>query len=61
MLFLGLGTGPGSAVVAEHVIMPLELGSLSGKGNRTLAGQLVGKGSRNLDCQHGWMRFKEWC
>jgi polyphosphate glucokinase len=28
MLFLGLGTGIGSAVVSEHVLIPLELGSL---------------------------------
>lgn len=28
MLFLGLGTGLGSALVSEHVIVPLELGDL---------------------------------
>lgn len=28
MLFLGLGTGVGSALVTEHVLVPLELGSL---------------------------------
>jgi polyphosphate glucokinase len=28
MLFLGLGTGVGSALVAEHVVVPLELGEL---------------------------------
>jgi polyphosphate glucokinase len=28
MLFLGLGTGLGSALVTEHVVVPLELGSL---------------------------------
>ena len=28
MLFLGLGTGLGSALVSEHVVVPLELGSL---------------------------------
>ena len=28
MLFLGLGTGVGSALVTEHVIVPLELGEL---------------------------------
>jgi len=34
MLFLGLGTGLGSALVSEHVIVPLELGDLpSGKGD----------------------------
>jgi polyphosphate glucokinase len=28
MLFLGLGTGLGSALIAEHVVVPLELGGL---------------------------------
>ena len=28
MLFLGLGTGLGSALIADHVILPLELGEL---------------------------------
>src|SRR5688572_33036663 len=28
MLFLGLGTGVGSALITEHVLVPLELGSL---------------------------------
>ena len=28
MLFLGLGTGVGSALVTEHVVVPLELGEL---------------------------------
>jgi predicted NBD/HSP70 family sugar kinase len=39
MLFLGLGTGVGSALVAEQVAIPLELGSLS-CGRRTLAERL---------------------
>jgi polyphosphate glucokinase len=28
MLFLGLGTGLGSALVTDHVVIPLELGNL---------------------------------
>ena len=28
MLFLGFGTGLGSALIADHVILPLELGDL---------------------------------
>ena len=28
MLFLGLGTGVGSALIAQNVIVPLELGEL---------------------------------
>lgn len=31
MLFLGLGTGVGSALVTEHVVIPLELGCLTWK------------------------------
>ncbi|HEY7501584.1 MAG TPA: hypothetical protein VH740_23895 [Vicinamibacterales bacterium] len=27
-LFLGLGTGLGSALVSEHIVVPLELGTL---------------------------------
>jgi polyphosphate glucokinase len=42
MLFLGLGTGLGSAFVAEHVIVPLELGNLPGEQERTL-GETVGR------------------
>jgi polyphosphate glucokinase len=32
MLFLGLGTGLGSALVSEHVVVPLELGCLPYRG-----------------------------
>jgi predicted NBD/HSP70 family sugar kinase len=35
MLFLGLGTGLGSAVVADAVLMPLELAHLPYRGGRT--------------------------
>ena len=34
MLFLGLGTGVGSALVSEHVLIPLELGSLPYRNGR---------------------------
>jgi predicted NBD/HSP70 family sugar kinase len=37
MLFLGLGTGLGSTLVAERVIMPLELGSLAFDRHGTMA------------------------
>jgi polyphosphate glucokinase len=36
MLFLGLGTGLGSALIANHVIVPLELGSLRLRGKKSL-------------------------
>jgi hypothetical protein len=40
MLFLGLGTGLGSALIAGHVIIPLELGRLPYDTERTLADAL---------------------
>ena len=42
MLFLGLGTGLGSALIAEKVIVPLELGRLAYRGGRPL-GEVVGR------------------
>lgn len=40
MLFLGLGTGLGSALVTEHVIVPMELGNLSHPIGGTLGDRL---------------------
>lgn len=42
MLFLGLGTGLGSALIAEHVIVPLELGQLMYNDGRTM-GEVAGR------------------
>ena len=42
MLFLGLGTGLGSALIAEHVIVTLELGNLVHGAGKTL-GELLGR------------------
>jgi polyphosphate glucokinase len=42
MLFLGFGTGLGSALIAEHVIVPLELGRMAYKDGRTL-GEVLGR------------------
>jgi len=42
MLFLGLGTGLGSALVTGHVVIPLELGRLMYDGERTL-GEVLGR------------------
>ena len=48
MLFVGLGTGVGSALVTEHVIVPLELGSLPLENGPTIADRLGREGlSRN--------------
>jgi polyphosphate glucokinase len=42
MLFLGLGTGLGSALITGHVVVPLELGRLPYDGDRTL-GEVLGR------------------
>jgi polyphosphate glucokinase len=42
MLFLGLGTGLGSALIAENTIVPLELGRLPYRQDGTL-GEILGK------------------
>lgn len=42
MLFLGLGTGLGSALITGHVVVPLELGRLAYDGERTL-GEVLGR------------------
>lgn len=47
MLFLGMGTGVGSAFVAEHVLVPLELGELPWKG-KTLWKHLGREGFERL-------------
>ena len=44
MLFLGLGTGLGSALIADRVIIPLELGGLSYNAKESLADRLSKKG-----------------
>lgn len=44
MLFLGLGTGLGSAFAAEHVIVPLELGNLPSGRDGTLGDRVGRKG-----------------
>ena len=43
MLFLGLGTGLGSALIAEHVIVPLELGQLPYPGGEATLGEILGR------------------
>jgi polyphosphate glucokinase len=53
MLFLGLGTGLGSALVANHVIVPLELGSLRLRGDEDLFNRL-GKKGLELHGEKAW-------
>jgi polyphosphate glucokinase len=54
MLFLGLGTGLGSALVVEHVVVPLELGNLPWCNGRTL-GDTVGRKGRKELGHHVWV------
>src|SRR5439155_20566530 len=55
MLFLGLGTGVGSAVVADRVILPLELGILQYKDGKTLEEGLNKEASKKIG-QEQWER-----
>ena len=48
MLFLGLGTGLGSTLIADSVIVPLELGQLPARGGRTLGDVLGRAGLRRI-------------
>jgi polyphosphate glucokinase len=55
MLFLGLGTGLGSALVAEGVLMPLELAHLPYRGGRTYE-DYVGKRGMDKRGRKKWTR-----
>jgi len=55
MLFLGLGTGLGSALVAEGVLMPLELAHLPYRGGRTYE-DYVGKRGMDKLGRKEWTR-----
>jgi polyphosphate glucokinase len=54
MLFLGLGTGLGSALIAENAILPLELGQLPHKSGETLGHVLGRKGLDSLG-KEAWL------
>jgi polyphosphate glucokinase len=58
MLFLGFGTGLGSTLIAESVIVPLELGQLPSRNGRTLGEMLGRAGLRRLG-KKGWRRRVE--
>ncbi len=53
MLFLGLGTGLGAALVAEGAVLPLEVAHMPYKQKRTFEDYL---GRRGLD----WLKKKRW-
>src|SRR5207248_1961647 len=55
MLFLGLGTGLGSALIVDDVVVPLELGELRYSRNETLEERL-GKAGRHKHGQEKWER-----
>ena len=53
MLFIGLGTGIGSALVSERVVVPLELGSLPHRRGGTLS-QHLGRAARKERGHEAW-------
>src|SRR3954452_10473603 len=55
MLFLGLGTGLGSTLIAGHVIIPLELGRLTFGTRRTL-GEVLGRAGLEKLGKGPWRR-----
>src|SRR4029079_18317768 len=55
MLFLGLGTGLGSALIAESVIVPLELGQVPHRGGGNLGYVLGRPGLKRLG-KKKWLR-----
>ena len=55
MLFLGLGTGLGSALVSEHVVIPLELGTLPWLPTGTVA-EWIGRDGLERSGHDRWMR-----
>ena len=55
MLFLGLGTGLGSSLVTERVIVPLELGSLAWTNGETLF-DLLGRDGLERRGRNAWMQ-----
>ncbi|WP_447987038.1 ROK family protein [Nitrospira sp. Nam74] len=58
MLFLGLGTGLGSALIADHVIMPMELAHLPYKKGGTFEDYVGRRGLERLG-QKKWRRTVE--
>lgn len=55
MLFLGLGTGLGSAVISEHAVLPMELGHLPYKKRQTFEDYVGYRGLKRLG-QKKWRR-----
>ncbi len=55
MLFLGLGTGLGSCMIAHHVVMPMELGHMPFKHERSFEDH-VGEASREKLGTKAWRK-----
>jgi predicted NBD/HSP70 family sugar kinase len=55
MVFLGLGTGLGSALIAQNVIIPLELGALPSRDGEPLGVVLGRKGLKRIG-KRAWRR-----
>jgi polyphosphate glucokinase len=55
MLFVGLGTGVGSALVTEHVVVPLEIGSLPHMSGGTIVDHL-GRAGRDKNGHAAWQQ-----
>lgn len=55
MLFLGLGTGLGSALITDHVAVYMDLGNLPWPGGRTL-GERLGRSGLEDDGEDMWQR-----
>src|SRR5205085_8039435 len=58
MLFLGLGTGLGSALVFDNVVAPMELAHLNYRKKRTFEDYLGERGLRRLGRKR-WQKFVE--
>ncbi|MEK6804077.1 MAG: ROK family protein [Nitrospirota bacterium] len=58
MLFLGLGTGLGSALIAEKVIMPMELAHLPYKKGGTFEDYVGRRGFERLGKRNGAARWR---
>ena len=58
MLFLGFGTGLGSALITEHVVVPLELGCLPYRDGETMAGRVGADGFDRLGTK-AWLASVE--
>lgn len=54
MLFVGLGTGLGSAFIAENVVLPMELGHLPWRPTRSTLGEALGRRALERNGKRKW-------